>query len=93
MKAFWRGKKLATVFGSAGLDENSATAALGRTLAQSPTLARALLEDLFGETVDASDLQVDMQRHEPEDGGFTYIDAHHRHVRISALGAVPMRDA
>lgn len=74
MKAFWRGKELATVFGSAGLDENSATAALGWTLAQSPTFARALLENLFGETVDASDLRVDMQRHEPEDGGFTDIE-------------------
>ena len=74
MKAFWRGRELATVFGAAGLDENSATAALGWTLAQSPTLARALLQDLFGEPVDASDLRVDMQRHEPEAGGFTDIE-------------------
>ena len=48
MKAVWRGRELATVVGTGGLDENSATVALGWTLAQSPTLARALLEDIFG---------------------------------------------
>lgn len=74
MKAVWRGRELATVFGAAGLDENSATAALGWTLAQSPTFARALLRDLFDEEVEVSDLRVDMQRHEPEDGGFTDIE-------------------
>lgn len=74
MKAFWRSRELSTVFGASGIDENSATAALVWTLAQSPTFARALLEDLFGEQVDASELRVDMQRHEPGAGGFTDIE-------------------
>ena len=57
-----------------GLDENSARAALGWTLAQSPTLASALLEDLFGEKIDAKDLRVNMQRYEPGEGSFTDIE-------------------
>ena len=47
MKAFWGGRELPTVYGGSGYDENSATAALGWTLAPSSSLASALLEDLF----------------------------------------------
>lgn len=57
-----------------GMDENSATAALGWTLSRSPILTKAFLSNIFGRVVVGDDVRIDLQRHGRERGGFTDIE-------------------
>lgn len=74
MDAYRRSKQLSTVFGTLGLDENSATSALGWTLSQSAVFARAFLRDIFKTDIDVNNLRIDLQRHGKENGGYTDIE-------------------
>lgn len=62
-----------TIFGLAGLDENSATFALGWTLEKSIVFRNLLLEKLLAGIEHRDGWLIDLQRH-ASDGGFTDIE-------------------
>lgn len=69
-----RGKEPSSVFGLLGLDENSATFALGWALEKSPVLLSQLVSSIFAESLEVQDAVVSLQLHSRQAGGFTDIE-------------------
>lgn len=69
------GSPPASVFGLSGMDENSASFALGWALEQSPRFRAALVAAIFGKPLDAAEAVISLQKH-GEDGGFTDVEIH-----------------
>lgn len=64
---------VASVFGLAGSDENSASAALGWVLDACPRFRAILVSAIFGERIDVAATSILLQEY-AEDGGFTDLE-------------------
>ena len=80
------GAQSASVFRLNGMDENSASFALGWVLEQSPNYRKLVVEAVFGEALDVSDVVIALQKH-GKDGGYTDIEiqaGHRFHAILEA---------
>jgi len=68
-----RGRSTESVFGLLGMDENSATFALGWVLERSPVLLARFVADVVGHPLDVWNAFIHLQKHR-EQGGFTDIE-------------------
>ena len=62
-----------SVFRLNGADENSASHALGWTLEQSPQYRKLLVDAVFGEVLDVTNMAITLQKH-GLDGGYTDVE-------------------